>query len=279
MPYFCALTFTPGGAQNAAQVCKTLTMSTKYHPEQYWSEVGELINQRDGTNVIAGDDEPYYHYKRVEFLKLLHSFDFKGKNVLEVGSGPGGNLLEVYKHQPAKVMGADISQTMVDLANKNTPDAIRIVKVDGTQLPFEDKSLDAVFTATVLQHNTDEQMLMALMHEIARISGDRVILFERIENTILGDDLCLGRPVNYYAQIMKSQGFELVKTDFINIRVSYYVCGAIRKLLNPKDRKEGEPLTPFSVSLQKFTLAITKVLDKIFTSKKDLAKLEFARVK
>ena len=43
-----------------------------YHPEKYWSEVGERIESReDAHNVIAGDDEPFYRYKREKFLGLL----------------------------------------------------------------------------------------------------------------------------------------------------------------------------------------------------------------
>jgi len=59
--------------------------------------------------------------------------------------------------------------------------------------------------------------------------------------------------------------------------VSYFVCGAIRKLLNPKSRQEGEPLNSVSVFLQKITLPLTMGLDKIFKSRKDIAKLEFVK--
>jgi SAM-dependent methyltransferase len=251
---------------------------TPYNPESYWSEVGARIKGRVGKNVIAGDDEPYYRYKRQEFLKLLHSVDFKGRIVLEVGSGPGGNLLEVYKHQPAQLNGADISATMVELAKEKVPSEVRITKVDGKKLPFDDQSMDLVFTATVLQHNTDDAMLRQVIGEICRVSKHQVVLFERIEDQIMGDDLCLGRPVSYYADILKAHGFALKSADYINIRASYYFSGAVRKLLNPKQRQEGEPLNGVSVLLQNLSLPVTKVLDKIFTSRKDVAKLVFERV-
>jgi hypothetical protein len=104
-----------------------------------------------------------------------------------------------------------------------------------------------------------------------------VVLFERIESRIKGDELCLGRPVAYYAGIMSEHGFRLRSTDFINIRVSYLVCGAIRKLFNPRSREEGEPLTKTAVFLQNLFLPLTKVLDKVFSSKTDVAKLVFER--
>ena len=98
-----------------------------------------------------------------------------------------------------------------------------------------------------------------------------MIIFERIENSIKGDDFCLGRPIDYYSNIMHPFGFNLKSTKFINIRTSYYVCGAIRKGLNPKERKEGEELNKVSILLQKITLPITGVLDKLIRSNKDIA--------
>lgn len=251
----------------------------KYHPEEYWSEVGQRIAERDnGENIIAGDDEPYYRYKRKEFLKLLHEVKFDGKSVLEIGHGPGGNLLEIWNnHIPKSLNGVDISEQMVKLARNKIPSAIQVEKINGTQLPFSNGQFDIVFTATVLQHNTDENMLKEIIGEICRVSGDTVVLFERIESSITGDDLCLGRPVGYYATLMKQHGFELESTKYINIRASYYMSGAIRKLLNPKTRKEGEPLNAISVFLQNVSIPITSILDKIFTSKKDIGRLIFKR--
>jgi ubiquinone/menaquinone biosynthesis C-methylase UbiE len=251
----------------------------KYNPETYWSEVGQRIEERDkGENIIAGDDEPYYRYKRKAFLKLLNQVDFKGKTVLEIGNGPGGNLLEVWKHKPKKLTGVDISEQMVRLAKNKVPAEVDVIKINGTELPFKDKTFDIVFTATVLQHNTDEGMLKQIMQELSRVSRDRVYLFERIESKIEGDDLCLGRPVEYYASIMDKFGFKLKSTEFINIRASYYVSGAIRKGLNRKDRKEGEPLNKPSELLQTITLPVTSALDKVFKSNKDIGKLEFERM-
>jgi len=44
-------------------------------------------------------------YKRKKFLQLLQSIDFKNKIVLEMRSGPGGNLEEVYRQNPKELQG------------------------------------------------------------------------------------------------------------------------------------------------------------------------------
>lgn len=253
-------------------------MDEKDYPvEEYWSDVANRIASRSNDSVVAGDDEPFYDYKRERFLKLLHSVHFTGKKVLEVGSGPGGNLMEVWKHQPALLYGADISADMIRLASGRVPADIKFVKTDGGSLPFEDRFFDIVFTATVLQHNTNQETLGKLVSEICRVSGSQVYLFERIESSLKGDVLNHGRPVSFYENLMRQHGFTLAHHKFINIQTSYMMAGATRKLLNSKNRKEGEPLSKVSIMVQKAFMPLTRVLDKIFKAERDLAMMCFER--
>ncbi len=253
-------------------------MGGNYHPEPYWSEVAKRIRERHGQNVIAGDDEPYYRYKRKRFLEMLDSLDVKDKSVLEIGHGPGGNLRFIYEKRPSRLEGVDISSDMVEMATKNLEGRkIGLTKINGTQLPFEDQTFDLVFSATVLQHNTDEEMMAKLLTEMCRVSKHRVVLFERVDKTLKGDELCKGRPVDYYGEIVKKSGFTLEETEFINIHLSYLVCGAIRKGLNSKRRKEGEPLNSTSEALQKLNLSWTRWVDPLFKVQRDVAKMVFKR--
>ena len=254
-----------------------MSKKPSYHPESYWSDVAKRIKSREGRNVVAGDDEPFYRYKRQRFLEMLKAVNFEGKSILEIGNGPGGNLKELSQLNPARLVGADISAEMIKLARSNNNDFVELVKIDGTSLPFEDNTFDIVFTATVLQHNTDDKMMLTILDEICRVSKDKIFLFEKIDSVIKGDDLCYARPVQYYADLVAPHGFELTSTEYINIRSSYFVSGAIRKVLNASKRQEGEPLNGISTLLQNITLPVTKILDKIFSSKKDVARLEFIK--
>lgn len=91
-------------------------MAKTYNPETYWDTVAENINARQGLKLIAGDDEPYYRYKRRRFLELLNTINFADKTVLEIGSGPGGNLDFIFRKGCNKITGVDISQQMVLLS-------------------------------------------------------------------------------------------------------------------------------------------------------------------
>jgi ubiquinone/menaquinone biosynthesis C-methylase UbiE len=253
-------------------------MSESYHPENYWDNVAGEIASREDLTIIAGDDEPYYRYKRKRFLELFRTLDFSGKSVLEVGSGPGGNLEVVHAMGARMVAGADISSQMISVARHNLADKnIQLVKINGRELPFPGESFDIVFTSTVLQHNTNEETLRALVAEICRVSSMEVFLFERVETTIKGHETNLGRPVSYYASLMQQHGFGLVEQKSLQLQASYYVCGAIRKLFNPRSRKEGEKPTTVSILLQQLTLPFTKLLDHVIPSHRDVTFMRFKK--
>lgn len=247
-----------------------------YNPEKYWDEVAKQIDSRHDLKLIAGDDEPYYRYKRKKLLELFDKISYTNKKVLEVGSGPGGNLDYLSTRGAIEIAGTDISQNMVDLSHKLLSiKNIKVKKTDGRTLPYANKSFNLVFTATVLQHNTDELNLKALISEICRVSGSEVFIFERIENKIMGHESNIGRPIEYYSSLFMTHGFQLQEVKFLNIQVSYLVCGTIRKIFNPRKRKEGEPLTKLSIFLENILLPLTSILDKIITSKRDLGMLYF----
>jgi ubiquinone/menaquinone biosynthesis C-methylase UbiE len=253
-------------------------MTNTYNPEKYWDQVAQQIDSREEVKLIAGDDEPYYRYKRKRFLEVLGSIDFSGKTVLEIGSGPGGNLEFIYNKGCSSITGVDISGQMVNLAKKNTAAKnIEVLKINGSELPFRDHHFDLVFTSTVLQHNTNEENLFQIVAEICRVSANEVILFERIEQSIKGHASNLGRPVAYYEKLMSENGFVLVKKKSLPIQASFFVCGIIRKLFNKSSRKEGAPLSSLSIFLEKITLPVTSVLDRFIPSHRDVLSLQFRR--
>jgi SAM-dependent methyltransferase len=227
---------------------------------------------------VAGDDEPFYRYKRNKLLKLLNRINFTNKKVLEVGSGPGGNLLEIYKQHPAVLYGADISKEMIELSQKNTGKRnIPIVKTNGCDLPFSAGYFDMVVTITVLQHITDEKILNTLIENMCRVSIDDIYIFERIERKKTVAERNTGRTVNEYSGFFNRNNFTLNDVRFANLHISYTVCGIFRKIFNRRNRKEGEQESRLSITFQKIVLPLTKILDNIFKPKRDLAMLHFKR--
>jgi ubiquinone/menaquinone biosynthesis C-methylase UbiE len=71
---------------------------------------------------------------------------------------------------------------MYDLATRNVGSFsnIRLTKIDGMHLPFDDQSVDASLTVTVLQHVTGKDMFETLVNEICRVTKETIIIMEDI---------------------------------------------------------------------------------------------------
>src|SRR5438477_9243777 len=264
--------------RNQIEVLNYNVVMREYKPETYWDGVAVDIGAREDLNLIAGDDEPYYRYKRRLFLKLFDKIDVQNKKVLEIGSGPGGNLDFLSHKGCAEIAGVDVSKKMIDLSKRilgNKP--VRLQKIDGHSLPFDNDYFDLVFTSTVLQHNTDSGQLQELVRNICRVSKSQVIIFERIEKKISGHATNQGRPVEYYATLFRENGFTLIKTQFLPVQVSYLLCGMIRKVFNKRYRREGQPVSKICYTLENIVLSVTRVMDKLVPSKRDLGMMVFKK--
>lgn len=257
-----------------------LMSSEKYNPENYWDTVAQRITWREKDKMIAGDNEPYYSYKQNKFLRIFNSITFEGKRVLEIGSGPGGNLLEVFNHRPAELYGTDISAKMIALSEQTIADKkITLIKINGKDLPFADQYFNIVYSVTVLQHIIDEDVLSGIVGNMCRVAAEDVYIFERIEKKMRVGESNIGRTIDMYTRHFSNNLFYLEEVKFLNLHISYLLCGMIRKTFNRKNRKEGEPVSRLSERMQKFILPVTKRLDNIFKRKRDMAMLHFIRMK
>jgi ubiquinone/menaquinone biosynthesis C-methylase UbiE len=257
----------------------------EYNPHDYWTRVAQEIETRSTDTVLAGDATPLDRYTRAMFLmKFLDRISIKGRTVLEVGCGPGGNLVRLAKAQPKKLVGSDISEVMIELARKNTCDleGVDLVHIDGIHLPFNDRSFDVTFTVTVLIHNHDS-MLTKLLPEICRVTDDRLYLFESTSKVKREWFSYVSRPVSEYAALCATYGFELLETEILRVFVSYTAVTFLNrafKLLNRifgRNRKEGEPITKLHTLLIEAVLIITKPFDNKLIPREGLTKMVFQR--
>ena len=257
-----------------------------YNSETYWSRVGQEIEKRSGDNVIAGDDNPYYVYKRSKFLRrFLDTIDFQSKVIMEGGFGPGGNLRHIAtRHHPHLILGADISQTMCDIAQRNLHSFgnVKLAKIDGAHLPFDTRSVDLSFTVTVLQHVTDATMLRTLIGNICAVTRDTFILMEDIGHAeqLGGEGAGINRTIDAYRSLFAEHGFQLRQAQFLNTKVSrrwYEFAWRVYRRVFARDHHEGDQINAFGRLLIGLPLAVTRVLDDLLTEDQNLAKLTFTR--
>lgn len=255
-----------------------------YDPAAYWSRVAGEIRKRGPRSYVAGDDNPFLRYKRRKFLtSFLANIDFRSKAVLEVGCGPGGNLLHVAKSGARRVVGADVSPGMLSLAAQNLQDCptVELLQTDGCSLPLSDKSVDLTFTVTVLQHDTDSGMFERMVADICRVTSGTIILMEDTSRTPAHfgpESSFFARSVGLYQAACEKHGFHLSRCEYLRTKVSRAIYHRVQSFLLPSGHLEGDPYGPMPIAAMKLLLPIARPFDGMFSDDGDLTKMVFTPV-
>jgi SAM-dependent methyltransferase len=239
-----------------------------YDPAAYWSRVAELVDARDGSEAwdLAGNAGPFHRYKRDLTLSRLRELPVSGRSVLEVGSGPGGNLRALSARKPARLVGAEVAPGMLELARRNTDGLdVELVQLGDEGLPFGEREFDTSLTVTVLQHNPCETAA-PLVRELARVTGSTLELIE--DTTVWRPRSHAGsyfvRPAGDYVKWVTAEGFRLADIVPLNIWVSERAWLLIRRVGALFDRRrfiEGEPVRRVERRLEALALGVTRRLD------------------
>jgi ubiquinone/menaquinone biosynthesis C-methylase UbiE len=86
---------------------------------------------------------------------------------LEIGCG-AGRITRALALDFVRVVGVDVSDEMLRRAREATPDNVALTRIDGTELPFEDSTFDAVISTHVFQHLDDLPTVDSYLREIHR---------------------------------------------------------------------------------------------------------------
>lgn len=137
------------------------TVSTKKHWQEYWS---------------TPNHQPLVCHE--ELLKnLLKVTKVKGKKILEVGAGMGGDSIFLVK-QKAHVTAVDFSKEALSEIEKNAQKEnvdIEIVNADAKKLPFTDETFDIVFHQGFLEHFKNPLEIILEQKRILKKGGYIVI--------------------------------------------------------------------------------------------------------
>ena len=103
-------------------------------------------------------------------LRAAGLWPLAGRDVLEVGCGEGGVLLELLGAgaEPARLHGTDLLAGRVAIARHRLPH-VAITCADGRQLPYPDRSFDLVLQFTVFSSILDEALCYTVANEMRRV--------------------------------------------------------------------------------------------------------------
>jgi arsenite methyltransferase len=100
-----------------------------------------------------------------------------GESVLDIGCGPGFTTADVWEEvmPGGRVVGVDISESMLALARRRCPGA-EIKMADATKLPEPDGSFDSALAVQVYEYLPDVAAALEDLHRVLRPSGRAVIV-------------------------------------------------------------------------------------------------------
>jgi SAM-dependent methyltransferase len=120
---------------------------------------------------LSGEDPEYFARYKIEEVRRRWDAASRPEPaaVLDFGSGIGNSIPHLARFFPsATLVGLDVSQKSLDLAEHRFPGMARYLRYDGTKAPFEDHSFDLIFSACVF-HHIDAAEHRAIFTELRRL--------------------------------------------------------------------------------------------------------------
>ncbi len=189
----------------------------KEERRRFWDRFADLV-----VDDLASEDRPEFRARRRKMLDDLLNLPLRGRSILEVGCGPGGNLAAIEVLGPKDITGCDSSPEMLARARNRTH--AELVQSEETALPFPDRRFDLVFTVTVLQHIPEEADAAALLAEMVRVTSRTVLLYEDLAETpnlVEARYPWVPRLQAWYVDALAKAGFELVSSARIDPLVGH----------------------------------------------------------
>ena len=128
-------------------------------------------------NKYANENESKFNEEFAKFVRDL-VVSLRCTSVLEIGCGTGIDL-RLFP-ETFDVHGIDLNDTALDIAKKISKFDFR--KYSITELPFEDSSIDFVFTHQLLNYLEDD-VLEKGISEMYRVSGKYIMNCERYDES------------------------------------------------------------------------------------------------
>ncbi len=115
----------------------------------------------------------------------------KGANILELGCGGGiqSHRWKVYSERfvmDFHIIGIDHAQNSIDICNTRLPDLEFLCK-RATELPFDDRKMDVIYTNTMLQHNGAHRLHVIFdgIYDTLKSDGYLFILNELVRDSFI----------------------------------------------------------------------------------------------
>jgi ubiquinone/menaquinone biosynthesis C-methylase UbiE len=135
-----------------------------------WGVASWADKQKDGASPWT--EAEFYSLGESDWSDFEHHWNHYGVNrssCLEIGCGAGRLTRQLSKYFD-RLIAVDVSPDMIACARKAiASDTVDFLVIDGMNIPYPSASVDAVFSAHVLQHLDSEEIGHAYFREFFRL--------------------------------------------------------------------------------------------------------------
>lgn len=111
-----------------------------------------------------------HKYLEKPAMRLLLPQNLTGKSVLCIGVGSGDEFEDIVAKNPARVVGIDISEKLLEIAHRKYP-TTECKKMDMHHTNFADAEFDFVFSSLTFHYSSDWDVLFAEIKRVLKPSG------------------------------------------------------------------------------------------------------------
>ncbi|MFX1378642.1 MAG: class I SAM-dependent methyltransferase [Promethearchaeota archaeon] len=178
------------------------------------NEISKLVEQ--GYNKIADE---YYTYRDInKFDNELRKFASllpHNAHILDVGCGAGIPTAKFLVEKGIQVTGIDLSQTMLNLARENVPNA-QFIKMDMNELEFKENTFNGIISVYTLFHvpKKNHFEIFKRFHKILKPGGILLMNTGILESE--GTSIFFGVPM-FWSNLNPKTTLDLVKSAGFSI--------------------------------------------------------------
>ncbi|MEQ1847689.1 MAG: class I SAM-dependent methyltransferase, partial [Nitrospira sp.] len=166
-----------------------IEIDAKQNVREFWdrSSCGEVY-ARGNSELEYYESHAQQRFELEPYIRDFARFgDGRGKDVLEVGIGMGGDHVEWAKSKPRSLSGIDLTPRSAEHTQKRlslyglTSD-VRVG--DAEALPYSDCSFDLVYSYGVLHHSPNTPMAIREVYRVLRPGGTaRIMIYHKYSLT------------------------------------------------------------------------------------------------
>jgi ubiquinone/menaquinone biosynthesis C-methylase UbiE len=153
----------------------------------FWDDIVKEFGSKEDVINIPG--APSITNKYINYLEnralAPHLSCCEGETVLDVGTGIG-RWVSLLADKASYVVGIDISREMLKIAKTRVNRSnVDFLVATAYAIPLRSNSVDLSLSCTCIQHVVDEDKQRESLHEITRVTRNRILLLELMSRSTL----------------------------------------------------------------------------------------------